>query len=179
MDPNPVLENLLGLFLKKIGYEKVDKKAFILLKEVFICWLNSKIGLLSFLASHSGRTKLNFFDFFNTEVNHILLSELDIILSNYEHEVFPEQNEWKSSISHKNEKFIHIYEFMPDFPPIHTYRNTMIKENNTHVEINNIKDRMKQSIRSEKNMFKLFKVSGSLPPFINCIYNNENVFKKK
>ena len=164
--------------LNAISRRELALKAFLLLKEVFICWLNSKIGLLSFLAAHSGRTKLNFFDFFSSEFIHVPLSELYLTIPNYEYECNPEQNEWKSSISHKNEKFIHIYEFMPDFPPIHTYRNTMIKENNTHVAINNIKDRMKQSIRSEKNMFKLFKVSGSLPPFINCIYNNEKVFKK-
>jgi len=81
-----------------------------------------------------------------------------------------ENEEWISQVSIRVEKFIHIYDHMPSFPPIHTFRMTIPKQNSGIGQSTKVKNRLEQSIKSENNLIKLITSSGSLPPFINYLY---------
>lgn len=99
-------------------------------------------------------------------------------LLNYEPETFEEENpkedkEWISPISTKVEKAIHIYDFMPNFPSIHTFRNTSVKQQNSKNFSSKVKNRLEQSLRTENNMIKLIKTSGKIPNFVNFIYKHQ------
>lgn len=91
----------------------------------------------------------------------------------YETEKLVEPEEWISPISTRVEKFIHIYDFMPNFPPIHTFRLTTIKQPAMKNLSSKVKNRLEQSLKSEGNMIKLIKSSGSLPGFVNYLYKKK------
>lgn len=88
-------------------------------------------------------------------------------------ELLEEETEWISPLSTRVEKFIHIYDFMPEFPPIHTFRMTFIKSSAFKNQSSKVKNRLEQSLRSEGNMVKLIKSSGSMPRFINYLYKGK------
>lgn len=88
-------------------------------------------------------------------------------------EILEEEKEWASPLSTRVEKLIHIYEFMPNFPPIHTFRVTQMKSSAFKNQSAKVKSRLEQSLRSEGNMVKLIKSSGSMPKFINYVYKGK------
>jgi Transcription factor TFIID complex subunit 8 C-term len=96
-----------------------------------------------------------------------------IDLEDYDYEELVEPEEWTSPLSVRVEKFIHIYDFMPSFPPIHTFRQTTIKQQTIKNQSSKVKKRLEQSLKSEENMIKLIKSSGSIPGFINYLYKRK------
>lgn len=170
------IKKIVTSILINAGYSNADKQALDLLTDVFIHFINENLKILSTSAQHSGRVNLTMFDFVKQK-NKLFKFDDNVLpcytLNDYlQHEQLVIENEWDSPLATKSEKFIHIYDFMPDFPAIHAFRNTPGTENREHFESTNVKNKMEQSIKSEKNMFKLFKTSGSLPAFINCMYKN-------
>ncbi|KAI5149311.1 hypothetical protein ENBRE01_0828 [Enteropsectra breve] len=93
------------------------------------------------------------------------------------HEEQEDTIEWNSPLSTKVEKFIHIYDFMPSFPPLHTFRNTVSKQAGAKKHSSQVKNRLEQSLKSEGSMIKLIKNTGSLPPYVNYLY--QDLIKKK
>ena len=169
-----ILVKLIFKVLKQAGFDNITTKALELYKECFKDIFDNNIKIIAGSIMHSGRVTLNMYDFVkvNTKIIPINFNILNIpnIDLNLQYEEYKDIKEWNSPLANKSEKFIHIYDFMPEFPATHTYRNTPLPETRNYIESINIKNRIEQSIKSEKNMFRLFKTSGSLPPFINYIY---------
>lgn len=84
-----------------------------------------------------------------------------------QNEITEEENEWKSPISTRLGKFIHIYDFMPNFPQIHIIRMTFTNGPTVKNQSSRVKDKLEQSLRSEGNMVRLMKSNGSMPKFIS------------
>lgn len=198
------LKRIICEILKQAGFDSVESKAltyFIDSFEESICvFLRTSLQL----SLHAGRPSTSLLDVFgiNKSIQRIKNNSLitpeqlmecnatiipsswpsisnlfSIIPFTRPHIIYEEieiEPDWQSSISSKVEKFIHIYDFMPSFPPIHTFRITMPKASDIKNQSSKVKHRLEQSLRSEGNMIKLVKSSGSVPGFINYLYKNKN-----
>lgn len=90
----------------------------------------------------------------------------------YETEAAVVEERFVSPLSSSIEKYIHIYDFMPGFPPTHAFRQTLVKQGSKASKPANVKNRLEQSLRTEGNLLKLIKASGTLPPFVNFLYRS-------
>lgn len=174
-----ILRDLASKCLREAGFLSTNKQAMEYLIEIFKEHLNQTAKILASNVNLAGRTEISFYDFIKcgkllrtSIMSENIFQVLDTVGvdSKISFEQVAAKEEWVSPLANTSDKFIHIYDFMPEFPPTHTYRNTALPETRDHMESLNVKNRIEQSIKSEKNMFKLFKTSGSLPPFINYLY---------
>lgn len=197
-----ILERTIAKFLKEVGFETTSKLALEIIMAVFedriIAMLNP-ISSRGVLTSRPTATVLDVLDYienlnaFTYRMPIAQLSPAQTVQANQilkfkrqelfnliqfpkdpnEEDVYEEPKEWTSPLSTRVEKFIHIYDFMPAFPPIHTFRLTLIKPLTTRNLSSKVKNRLEQSLKSEGNMIKLIKSSASLPEFINYLYKNK------
>lgn len=194
------MKRIIVQILKKSGFEATEEKALELMLEVFSDRLNSFLktaaqrsilslrpstSLLDILSINNrifqiGRElpfTMDMLDECNVAVPESryasvqkLFSLVDFPKENYPEELIETEAEWISPITTKVEKYIHIYDFMPNFPPIHTFRMTSIRPANNKHQSTKVKNRLEQSLSSEGNMVKLIKSSGTMPKFINFLY---------
>lgn len=198
-----MLRRMVARLLRNAGFEAVESRALEILVGVFEDRIISFLRTATQLAALSGRPSVSMLDLFgmnqgsrgivdyrmlsremlaecgsnvpkcrNRNVEE-LLSLISVVSESYFHETVDPEDEWISSLSTRVEKFIHIYDFMPSFPPIHTFRMTIVKNYNLKNQSSKVKSRLEQSLRSEGNMIRLIKSSGSIPNFINYIYKNK------
>ncbi|KRH91818.1 hypothetical protein M153_23473000584, partial [Pseudoloma neurophilia] len=69
------------------------------------------------------------------------------------------------------DKYVHIYEHLPSFPPSHTFRRTITKES-VDYSCEKLKKRIEESLRAENNLFKMMRGRN----FINFLYQNDDGF---
>lgn len=191
-----ILTRALCKIIQQAGFEAINQKAMKYFISVFEDRIKSMFMVLVSKSVHSGRPTCSLIDLYkyieegralgviakyshnipktvtcaNNRRNMFKL--LDFSTEKYEKIVLHETEKWLSPLSNRVEKFIHIYDFMPDFPPIHTFRLTPIKQLVSKNLSSKVKNRLEQSLKSEKNMIKLIKSSDSLPKFINFLYEN-------
>ncbi|AFM99387.1 putative transcription factor IID complex subunit [Encephalitozoon hellem] len=167
-----ILEDRLMRYLKEVGYEAVERKAL----EVYMASLEAYMlehlkGVVSVsrhgLKSHSTLLDVLWF----IEGKKLELPPFERI--EYEEEEVVREEKFVSPLSSSIEKYIHIYDFMPSFPPTHAFRQTIVKGGSKGSKSMNVKNRLEQSLRTEGNLLKLIRASGSLPPFVNFLYKNE------
>lgn len=185
-----ILARIIMDILKKAGFELVNKIALEQLIEVLNDKVFSTLNIISQQSILAGRSSVSLLDVFginqknrylanllNNENNTIenMFNVIPITDFDFPIELLPEENKWISPISTKFEKFIHIYDFMPDFPPIHTFRQTFTKNQISKNQSSKVKNRLEQSLKTEDNMIKLIKSSGSIPKFVNFMYKNKRV----
>lgn len=196
-------KRLLASVLKAVGFESASLKAMELFLEIFDDCLRTFLTVASNKSLHASRPSLSLLDVLDGKqtlqkiikshpIDQVYLKECNVsierckfkniedMFSLIPFEVFPVEYEipepelgWNSPLSTKVEKFIHIYDFMPSFPPIHTFRMTFLKSSSAKNQSSKVKNRLEQSLRSEGNMIKLIKSNGSIPGFINYIYKNK------
>ncbi|KAM0681312.1 hypothetical protein GINT2_000511 [Glugoides intestinalis] len=189
--------------LKKAGFESIEAKALEIIIEVHKDRLSRFLQTIVKLSTHASRPSVSLLDSFGVKhtfphIGKELRFSKEMLIECHtdipicrnksvqnifslivpEKTVFPnsiqeEEVEWCSPLSGKIEKFIHIYEFMPNFPPIHTFRLTPLKSSIFKNQSAKVKNRLEQSLRSEENMVKLIKSSGSMPNFINYLYRRK------
>lgn len=165
-----IIKHFLCKYLKDNGYETVEIKALLMLKEAFELKINSYLKVLysyKMLSSKQNSTL--------TDVMYLTNKKMPAILPSqgtpaYEETEVIEDAEFISPLANTVEKYIHIYDFMPSFPPTHTFKQTFVKADTKENKSFSVKNRLEQSLRSENNLLKLIKSSGSLPPFINYLY---------
>lgn len=182
--------------LKETGFESCSSRALELFLAIFEDRLSSMLRTLHSRQIHACRTSTTFLDLldivdlqdaftvredwkYRKKDSRALLTDKrtklfrlpNIHFEEFPHEMQSSCEEWTSPVSIRLEKFIHIYEFMPPFPPVHTFRHTHLKPAVSGGLSFRVKNRLEQSHITEDNMIKLIKSSGSLPKFINYIYN--------
>ncbi|KAF9762393.1 hypothetical protein NGRA_2049 [Nosema granulosis] len=165
-----IIKHFLCVFLKEQGFESVETKALLMLKEAFEMRLNSYLRALYSYKSLSSKQNTTL-----TDVLCLTDHKLPLILPSrkaleYEETKVVEECEFISPLANTVEKYIHIYDFMPTFPPTHTFKQTFVKSDTKENKSFSVKNRLEQSLRSENNLLRLIKSSGSLPPFINYLY---------
>lgn len=196
-----ILERTVLKLLKNAGFESVEPLALKKLLRVFDDKITSTLSISSQIAGLACRPSITILDLFglrrkscmitlsiprevyidcdirppfsrNLSVSN-LFTLVPLNLVSYPYEIYEEEEEWISPVSTKVDKFIHIYEFMPTFPPIHTFRMTSLKEKTVSNQSSKVKNRLEQSLRTEGNLIKLIKSSGTVPNFINYLYRNK------
>lgn len=195
-----VTKRAIAELLKNIGFEAVDRRAMELLFSIFDDRLTSYLGSNSRLSLLCSRPTTTLVDLFGIRQNiprignelHFppeVLTECNVSLPpctnrtiqnlfslvhikklHFPIEMIEPEPEWTSPLSTRVEKFIHVYEFMPNFPPIHTFRISSVKNTAMKNQSSKVKNRLDQSLKSEGSMVKLIKSSGSMPKFINYLY---------
>lgn len=198
-----MLQRMILRLLKNTGFETAESRALAVLVKTFDDRISSFLRTVSQLSVLGGRPSVCMLDLFGTKQatqslaryrplpteilvecgstvpkcrngnTRNLFSLIPLLPEIYPRETVEDEEEWVSPLSTRVEKFIHIYEFMPNFPPIHTFRTTAVKNHNSKNQSSKVKNRLEQSLRSEGNMIKLIKSSGSIPNFINYIYKNK------
>lgn len=189
--------------LKRTGFEGIEARALELLLAVHNDRITSYLQISSRVPALSSRPSVSLLDIFGPQqqlprigsempFTRDMLAECNAVVPNcasravqslftlvpfktyeFPRETFEEESEWTSPLSARVEKFIHIYDFMPNFPPIHTFRMTPMKSSIFKNQSSRVKSRLEQSLRSEGNMVKLIKSSGSMPKFINYLYKGK------
>lgn len=198
-----ILKRTIIKILRKAGFELADNLALEKLISVFNDRMISSLNIITQKSVLSGRSSVTLFDLFGSKQNFnaivdilpfngMALEECNVedadcenpkIADNfrlinidddeYPEEILVEEEKWVSPISTKVDRFIHIYEFMPPFPPIHTFRLTSLKNKLASNQSSKVKNRLEQSLRTEENMIKLIKSSGSIPDFVNFIHKSK------
>jgi hypothetical protein len=166
-----VLEDRLLRILKEVGYEVVERKAL----EVYVTGLETYmlayLRTISSLSRHGMKSHSTLLDLLClVDGKRFDCGSVGEARVEYENEVAEEEEKFNSPLSSSIEKYIHIYDFMPSFPAIHAFRQTITKPNCKSNKSANVKSRLEQSLRAEGNLLKLIKASESLPPFINFLY---------
>lgn len=168
------MEDLINHFVLRIvkenGFLYADKKAILLIKASLESHITSILKVLMSYTIHSKKQSANIYDFF-TAIKNLKIK----LLTNIQPIYYSEENvipviDFKSPLSTYLERYIHIYDFMPSFPPTHTFRQTYLKNKEKEDKSQLVKSRLEQSLRSERNLLKLIKGSGSLPSFVNYLY---------
>ncbi|ELA40925.1 uncharacterized protein VICG_02014 [Vittaforma corneae ATCC 50505] len=189
--------------LKSIGFESIESKALELLLAIHNDRIMSYLQTNSKISVLSSRPSVSLLDLCGIKQqlprigNEIpftkdMLAECNAMIPNcrnksvqylftlvpsktyeFPREILEEEHEWISPLSARVERFIHIYDFMPNFPPIHTFRMTSLKSSTLKNQSSKVKNRLEQSLRSEGSMVKLIKSSGSMPKFINYLYKGK------
>lgn len=195
----PVLEHFLAGMLHQAGFKAFNRQALALLAAVFEDRLAVLLMCLNSRAIHAGRPGATLTDLLGAVYGGLSLNSLrtggargarvrlarpteaaaaraaafalPATRVTYPMEAFDLPEEWESPISTRVEKFIHIYDFMPPFPPIHTFRMTPSKTTENISFSARVKNRLEQSLKSENNMIRLIKSSGTLPAFVHFIHN--------
>ncbi|KAI5172477.1 hypothetical protein PAEPH01_1753 [Pancytospora epiphaga] len=193
-----VIEFTVLQILRQTGFETVSRRSLELIVEVFkdrlVAFLNT-VSSRAALSMRSGISLVDLMDYIEDprSFSHIgnrgkqrgmetsalknarsrLFDVIPAPQVQFEKENLEEPKEWISPLSTRVEKFIHIYDFMPNFPPIHTFRLTLPKQVVQKNYSSRVKKRLEQSLKSEGNMIKLIKSSGSLPGYINYLYKNK------
>lgn len=198
-----IMRRIIAEILKNAGFESSNCDALELFLKIHDDRIMSFLKNISRLSLHAGRPSTTLVDLFgmkntiqkigtdvifedwmlnecNTNILDSKYLSLKTLFSSipckrieYPREIPEFDPEWISPISQRVEKFIHIYEFMPNFPPNHTFRITPLKGSTFKNQSTKVKNRLEQSLRSEGNMVKLIKSSGSMPKFINYIYKGK------
>lgn len=100
---------------------------------------------------------------------HMDLSQNADNYNNFDHSNLPSQSDAEAKedniISTHIDKYVHIYEHLPPFPPSHTFRRTIVKDK-PQITPESLKKRIEESLRAEKNLFKMVGVNG----FVNFLY---------
>lgn len=193
----------IAQLLKTIGFESVEAKALELLVRVLddrVTAYLTTVSRMALLCSRPTTTLLDLFGMRQTvprigrelRIPKDALAECNVdvppcrnttvqglfTLVPLRRQAFPvetlaQEETWVSPLSTRVEKFIHVYDFMPEFPPIHTFRTSSVKGSTLKNQSSKVKNRLEQSLRSEGNMVKLIKSSGSMPKFVNYLYKGQ------
>lgn len=155
-------------FLKEAGFENVNTKALELFYVLFEEKMSSILISLNNFTCHAQRSKVILSDLENV----INVSKLNDPFNSFpvlkfDEEVFHEKEQFDNGIASKIDKYIYIYEFMPNFPPTHTFKRSYIKEVKRNYKPEMLKIRLEQSMQAEKNLVKMMKLSKNLPKYVN------------
>lgn len=165
-----ILEHRLMGHLVSLGYEAVERRAMELYVAMVETYTTNYLKVIGSISKHGLKSHVTLLDALHF-VKDGGLEVPRVTRVEYEYSSAPPETRFDSPLASNIEKYIHIYEFMPDFPPVHAFRQTIVKPHSKSSRSVNVKNRLEQSLRSEDNLLRLIKASGSLPPFINFLYN--------
>lgn len=162
-----IVRHTIARALRHSGFDAANQKALEFFSEVFALYMFRTLGYIKRVATHSQRSKATMVD---------VLSSLGILevqsyeSINFETEKMPETEMFYGPISAPVDKFINIYEFMPVFPPLHTFRATLVKENKVRSRAKDVKERIEQKNQVAASVFRIFKRLDEIPNRANYLY---------
>lgn len=171
----PFNATLLHL-LKNTGYTHTNTRALDIFSSISLQYIDEFLKTLANTTNHAQRSKTTVVDLFAI----LNLSKIDlnnkgdvdfkkVVPLGFETDANDLSGActFENSIVSKIDRYIHIYEFMPSFPPTHTFKKTFPKETIRNETPEKIKTRLEQVARAEKNLIKMLRVSKGLPKYVN------------
>ncbi|KCZ79851.1 hypothetical protein H312_02764 [Anncaliia algerae PRA339] len=155
--------------LKETGYECFEEKAIYHFIEVFELYMQKILVGIKNNSTHCGRNRTTLIDFI-TKFELKDVKSYDLV--NYEYPQEEKVADFVGPISTPVEKFMYIYEFMPPFPPLHTFKETIIKERKVRSRARDVKDKIEQRNRIIESLFTLSKLSKKKFKFANYLNKN-------
>lgn len=164
--------------IREVGFEIASKHGLIFLKHAFTLYFSNLLKILKIRALHAGRGKVTVIDILKMKQFEKEFEEIHKFIRNIRkrkeniietQETVEDKKEEKFIISTQIDKYVHIYEHLPPFPPSHTFRRTITKD---HIEYTceNLKKRIEESLKAEKNLLKMMNIS----KYVNFLYQNKN-----
>lgn len=65
------------------------------------------------------------------------------------------------------DKYVHVYDFLPPFPPAHTFKKSFAKESEKEEKSKNIKRRLEESLVAENNLVRMMDANKEIPSVVN------------
>ncbi|RVD92357.1 abc-type multidrug transport atpase an [Tubulinosema ratisbonensis] len=162
-----VLAHCIARALKNTGFDSFNQKAMHYFIEITELYMQRVLICIKNNSAHCGRSRTTLLDL----INKIPLEEVfSFDYVDYPHETEEKKENYVSPISAQVEKFMYIYEFMPPFPSLHTFKETIIKEKRTRSRARDVKDRIEQRNKIIESLFVLAKASKK-KKFINYLYD--------
>ncbi|KAL0263978.1 UNVERIFIED_CONTAM: hypothetical protein PYX00_011243 [Menopon gallinae] len=157
----------LARALKSSGFDTANQKALEFFAEVFTMYMFRTLGYIKRVATHSQRSKATMVDMVSSFGILEATSYEDV---GFETDEAPEAETFYGPISAPVDKFINIYEFMPVFPPLHTFRATLVKENKVRSRARDVKERIEQKNQVAASVFRILKRLKEIPNRANYLY---------
>lgn len=152
--------------LKDTGYSFANKRALQILKSVFIKKMLTYCKSLKHVTNHAGRHKTILTDIFNFDKSPMFeINNSSKVALHFENSIYTPPEKFVNEIASKIDRYIHIYEFMPEFPPTHTFKRSYAKNAKKH-DIK-IKQRVEQNLLAERTVFKMVFVEKKMPRHVN------------
>ena len=152
--------------LKDAGFESVNQKALEVFLIVFKYHMKKTLGTIKARSLHSLRPKVVLLDFLLYFGNKEIKNYESIC---FEDEKPVEKEEFVSKISGAVSKWLNVYEYLPNFPPLHTFKTTTVREKKQRSRAKDIKERIDQSNKIINNLFKLIKSTKKPPKHANYL----------
>lgn len=161
-------------YLKSIGYTHTSSYALSMLTSIFKATIHKFLKTLVSVTTHAQRSKTTIVDlhsllrFFDIRLHKVLRIHPYMQLNlDTEQNMIQDCAAFENSIVSKIDRYIHIYEFMPSFPPTHTFKKTFPKETKSNETPEKIKIKLEQVGRAEKNLIRMMRMSNKLPKRVN------------
>lgn len=171
-----IIEHIIIEALSSAGYTSFSKRAVEHFKQVFINKQLSFLNSLSAVTIHSQRSKSNIIDLNNTlKLTNKKISQKDLV--SFDTKKFENQEEQEfvnfvNPIASNIDRFIHVYEFMPHFPPSHTFKRNYTKEIAKHRRPDGIKKKIEETVLVERSLIRIMKENKELKCFANFLRRN-------
>lgn len=165
------IDYILAFHLRRAGFEGTTKRALHLFNVATVCTLRNYLRTLKSITIHSQRAHTTILDVLKLQT----LFKTPFITDNkmYYPMQFAEEPDEDghvpcSGIGVRVEKFVHIYDFMPVFPPAHTFKKSFPKESGDEEERGrNIKRRLEESLVGENNLVRMMDACNEIPDYVN------------
>ncbi|KAM0678112.1 hypothetical protein BDAP_001371 [Binucleata daphniae] len=175
-----IIEFVIINCLSSVGYTRFSKRAIEHFKQAFINNYSSFLNSLSAVTLHAQRSKSNFIDVNNTlklknktityedRTCNVGYNELMSYVE-FEEEERQEIVNFENPIASNIDRFIHVYEFMPHFPPSHTFKRNYTKEIGKYRRPDGIKKKIEETVLVERSLIRIMKERRELKPYANYL----------
>lgn len=171
------LKYILIVHLRKVGFDAVTRRALNLFYLSTTCTIKNYLRTLKSITLHSQRSKTTVLDilklqtFFKEQFIPLKVAHRLSLITVKPIKILEDREEGKritdSLLGTTIDRYVHVYDFMPKFPPAHTFRKSFAKESEEEEKSKNIKRRLEESLIAENNLVKMMDASNDVPSFVN------------
>lgn len=162
-----VFYHCIARVLGETGFDSFEEKAMHYFMEIIELYLQKVLVSIKNNSSHCGRSRTTMLDLIN---KYPLKEVTSFSYVEYPCETEEKTENYVSPISSQVEKSMYVYDFMPPFPSLHTFKETIIKDKRVRSRARDVKDRIEQRNRIIDSLFVLAKASKK-KKFINYFYD--------
>ncbi|KAM0688670.1 hypothetical protein COBT_000071 [Conglomerata obtusa] len=173
-----IIESTLALILRDAGYDSISKHALNHFSQIFKNQILSLLKALNALTLHAQRSKSSLIDIQSLlKLTNRSITTGDIqnaiqkndLLPHFQNEIAEVTVSFENLIANSIDRFIHVYEFMPQFPPTHTFKRNYSKEVGKHRRPDGIKKRIEESVMVERSLIRMIMERGEMPKYVNYL----------
>lgn len=161
-----LLRHSIARALRESGFDSFEEKAMHYFINILELYTQKILSGIKNNSCHCGRSRTTLLDL-TTKLSFKEVKSFPYL--EYEPEIEVKTLNYISPVSAPVEKFMHIYEFMPIFPPLHTFKETIIREKKVRSRARDVKDRIEQRNKVIESLFSLIRASKKKPKCVNYL----------